>query len=64
MFSVDLSNGTRVTASLALLQKPPVLVVEQKMPETGTVVGIVTIPLSDLKKTAEAVATIVKAFRG
>lgn len=64
MFSVELSNGTRITASLALARVPPSLAIEQGPKGGGDVTGRIMIPLTDLKKTAEAVTTIVKAFRG
>lgn len=65
MLSLDLSDGSKLKADVKLLGEPKALIVSQIRPTTaGTAQASITIPLADLKRLTEAVAAIVKIFRG
>ncbi len=64
MLSLDLSDGSKLKADVTLQGASPAVVVTQTRPsDTGSAAGRVTIPLTDLKRLAQAVGAIVKIFR-
>lgn len=69
MLSINLSNGTRVTATVNLTDKALAITQEriegQAAPRVPFALpATITIPLADLKRTGETVASLVKVFRG
>lgn len=67
MFSLDLSNGSKLVAGVDLIRRDLTItqIIVPASPGGPTVAPqVIRIPLADLKKTAETVSQLVKAFRG
>ena len=63
MFSIDLSNGSKLTAGVDFVRRE-LTITQQPAAGQATPPQVIRLPLTDLKRTAETVTQIVKAFRG